>query len=72
MIRDRTIVSLGVLLAAVLQLHRRKAIAVLGTCFAINVCGNLLRGEHPDLVLLNAVLNLGEAVLALVPPSKFV
>ncbi len=54
----------GVLLAAVLQLHRRQAIGVLGACFAINVLGNLLRSEQTDLVLLNAALNLGEAFLA--------
>jgi signal transduction histidine kinase/ActR/RegA family two-component response regulator len=61
----------GVLLAAVLQLHRRQALAVLGSCFAINLAGNLFRGAQTDLVILNAALNLGEAVLAGVLARRF-
>jgi signal transduction histidine kinase/ActR/RegA family two-component response regulator len=61
----------GVLLAACLQLHRRRAIAVLATCFLINIAGNCLRGSQPDLVIVNAALNLGEAVLAGVLARRF-
>ena len=54
----------GLLLAALLQLHRRRAIAVLASCFAINLIGNYLRADPPHLVVVNAVLNLGEVMLA--------
>jgi signal transduction histidine kinase/ActR/RegA family two-component response regulator len=37
----------GVLLAALLQLDRRRAIAVLASCFAINVIGNFARPHTP-------------------------
>lgn len=61
----------GVLLAACLQLHKRRAIAVLAACFAINVAGNCLRNNQLDLVVVNAALNLGEAVLAGVLARRF-
>ncbi|MEG1028607.1 MAG: hypothetical protein RSE34_00825, partial [Brevundimonas sp.] len=35
----------GVMLAALLQLRRRKAIAVLLTCVALNLGSNVLRGD---------------------------
>ena len=54
----------GVLLTAVLQLHRRSAIAVLAACFAINLAGNVLRGAQPHMVLLYALFNVAEAFVA--------
>ncbi|HEX8472162.1 MAG TPA: response regulator [Brevundimonas sp.] len=52
------------MLAAALQLHRRQAIRVLAVCFALNILGNLVRGDPQPFLWLNAVLNLGEACLA--------
>lgn len=54
----------GVLLAALLQLDRRRALAVLGACLLINVTGNILRADPPHMLLLNVVLNVGEVALA--------
>jgi signal transduction histidine kinase/CheY-like chemotaxis protein len=54
----------GVLLAAILQLHRRRLLPVLAACFAINVACNWLRHDPPRMLVLNAVLNMGEALLA--------
>ena len=54
----------GVMLAAALQLHRRQAIRVLAVCFGLNILGNVVRGDPQPFLLLNAVLNLGEASLA--------
>jgi signal transduction histidine kinase/CheY-like chemotaxis protein len=54
----------GVLLAALLQLHRRDAIRLLAVCFVINLLGNALRGDQPLMLVLNAVLNFGEVLLA--------
>ncbi|RYG09985.1 MAG: hypothetical protein EON96_17435, partial [Caulobacteraceae bacterium] len=54
----------GVMLAALLQLHRREAIRVLIACLAINLLANLVRGDPQPFVWVNAVLNTGEAFLA--------
>lgn len=54
----------GVMLAAVLQLHRRQAIRVLAACFILNIIGNVVRGDPQPMLWLNAILNLGEACLA--------
>lgn len=54
----------GVLLTAVLQLHRRSAIAVLAAGFAINLVGNLLRGAAPHMVVIFALFNVAEAFVA--------
>lgn len=54
----------GVLLTAVLQLHRRGAIAVLAAGFAINLVGNLLRGAAPHMVVIFALFNVAEAFVA--------
>src|SRR6202020_846066 len=37
---------------------------VLAVCFAINVACNWLRHDPPRMLVLNAVLNMGEALLA--------
>jgi len=54
----------GVLLAALLQLHRKAAIRLLAVCFVFNLVGNYLRADPPRMLLLNAVLNFGEVILA--------
>lgn len=53
----------GILVAALLQLHRRPAIAVIAACFAINLFSNDIRGDVGMLLWLNALLNLGQAFL---------
>jgi len=56
--------STGVLTAALLQLHRRPAILVLTACFALNQFSNILRDAPAIFLWLNALMNLGCAVLA--------
>ena len=56
--------SNGIMAAALLQLHRRPAIAVVLTCFLINLFSNAIRGDPGMLMWLNAVMNVGEAALA--------
>lgn len=55
--------SNGILAAALLQLHRRPAMALLTACFAINLFSNVIRGDVGVLLWLNALMNLGEAAL---------
>ena len=55
--------SNGILVAALLQLHRRPAVAVLTACFAINLFSNVIRGDVGILLWLNVLMNLGEATL---------
>ncbi len=55
--------SNGILVAALLQLHRRPAVAVLAACLAINLFSNVIRGDVGMLLWLNALMNLGEATL---------
>jgi two-component system, sensor histidine kinase len=61
----------GVLLAALLQLHKRPAIGVLAACFAINLVGNQLRDDPTRMVVLNAALNLCEVLIAGVIARRF-
>jgi predicted signal transduction protein with EAL and GGDEF domain len=61
----------GVLLAAALQLHRRKAIAVLATCFVINVAGNVLRGDAVSMNVMFVSLNFAEVLLAALLARRF-
>ena len=63
--------SNGVMAAALLQLHRRPAIAAIGACFAINLLSNAVRGDPGMLLWLNAVMNLGEATLAALLARRF-
>lgn len=56
----------GVMLAALLQLHRRQAIGTVAVCFAINLASNLWRGDPMPFLLLNPVMNLFQVVLAAV------
>ena len=55
--------SNGILVAALLQLHRRPAVAVLTACFTINLFSNIIRGDVGMLLWLNALMNMGEAFL---------
>jgi hypothetical protein len=55
--------SNGILAAALLQLHRRPAVAVLTACFTINLFSNIIRGDAGILLWLNALMNMGEAFL---------
>lgn len=54
----------GVMLAALLQLRGRQAIGVLATCLAINLMGNVVRGDPMPFLWLNAVMNLAQVCLA--------
>ena len=54
----------GVMLAALLQLRRSKAVAVLLTCFALNLASNALRGDPMLILLINAALNMGQVLVA--------
>ncbi|MDI6625084.1 MAG: hypothetical protein QME55_10170, partial [Brevundimonas sp.] len=56
----------GVATAALLQLHRRPALAVLAACAALDVLANSLRGSSPLYLAANVVLNLGMAMAAAV------
>ena len=56
----------GVMLAALLQLHRRQAVRVLAACFALNLLGNVVRGDPEPFLWLNAILNVAEAFIAAV------
>lgn len=56
----------GVMLAALLQLHRRQAIRVIALCFAINISSNVVRGDPMPFLLLNPVTNLFQVSLAAV------
>lgn len=54
----------GVMLAALLQLHRRQAVSVLAACLVINLLANVVRGDPMPYLWLNAGLNLGQVCLA--------
>ncbi|RYI80537.1 MAG: hypothetical protein EON47_23875, partial [Acetobacteraceae bacterium] len=54
----------GVMLAALLQLPRRRALPVLAACLAINLATNVYRGDPQPFLWLNAVVNLGQVMLA--------
>lgn len=54
----------GVLLAAYLQLPRRRAGAALALCFALNLASAYWRGDVAPFVWINPLLNLSQAVIA--------
>jgi signal transduction histidine kinase/ActR/RegA family two-component response regulator len=56
----------GVAAAALLQLHRRPALAVLAACAALDILINSLRGGPAFYLVANVVLNLGMAMVAAV------
>ena len=63
--------SNGIMAAALLQLHRKPALAVVLTCFVANMVSNVWRGDQGVWIWLNAVLNLGVAVLTAVLARRF-
>ncbi|MBU2418380.1 MAG: response regulator [Alphaproteobacteria bacterium] len=63
--------SNGILVAALLQLHRRPAIAVIAACLAINLFSNSVRGDPGVFLWFNALLNLGLAMLVAVLTRRF-
>ena len=56
----------GVMLAALLQLHRRQALATVAACFAINLASNVWRGDPMPFLIVNPLMNLFQVVLAAV------
>src|SRR5690606_35217908 len=54
----------GVLLAAFLQLPRRRAFAVLLLCLGLNLGSTVMRGDGPPYVWLNPLLNLTQVLIA--------
>ena len=56
----------GVVAAALLQLHRRPALAVLAACAALDMLINSMRGTPVAYLVANVVLNLGMAFAAAV------
>ncbi len=63
--------SNGIMAAALLQLHRRPAIAVLAACFAINLFSNLFRGDPGIFLWINPLLNVAESMLAAVMARRY-
>lgn len=61
----------AVLLAAVLQLHRRPALLVAAACVSINLAANVLRGDPPAFVWINTGLNLIQVTVAAVLARRF-
>lgn len=61
----------AVLLAALLQLHRRPALLVTAACVGINVAANVARGDPPAFVWINAGLNLIQVAVAAVLARRF-
>lgn len=61
----------AVLLAAVLQLHRRQAIGVMLACAAINLASNIVRGDPGVMMFTNVVLNLTQVCIAAVLARRF-
>lgn len=54
----------GVMLAAFLQLPRRRAAMVLALCFGLNLISAAVRGDAPPFVWLNPLLNLLQVLVA--------
>ncbi|MDY6923220.1 MAG: response regulator [Pseudomonadota bacterium] len=63
--------SNGILVAALLQLHRRPAIAVAAACLTVNLVSNAIRGDPGVFLWFNALLNLGLAMLVAVLTRRF-
>ncbi len=56
----------GVMLAALLQLHRRQALGTVAVCFAINLASNVWRGDPMPFLIVNPLMNLFQVTLAAV------
>ena len=63
--------SNGIMVAALLQLHRRPAVAVLAACFAINIFSNAFRGDPGPFLWINALLNIGETALVALMTRRY-
>ena len=61
----------AVLLAAVLQLHRRPAIAVMMVCAAVNLITNIVRGDPGVMMFTNVALNMTQVVVAALLARRF-
>ena len=61
----------AVLVAALLQLHRRPAVGVMIACVGINLVANILRGDPATFVGINAGLNLIQVLAATVLARRF-
>ncbi|RZJ44772.1 MAG: response regulator [Brevundimonas sp.] len=63
--------SNGIMVAALLQLHRRPAMMVVTACFAINLFSNVLRGDPGILLWVNALMNMSLTWLVAVQTRRF-
>ena len=63
--------SNGIMVAALLQLHRRPAMLVVTACFAINLFSNVLRGDPGILLWVNALMNMALAWLVAVQTRRY-
>jgi two-component system, sensor histidine kinase len=63
--------SNGIMAAALLQLHRRPAVAVLTACFTINILSNIVRGDPGMFLWINALMNVAEAALVALLARRF-
>lgn len=63
--------SNGILVAALLQLHRRPAMLVVTACFAINLFSNVLRGDPGILLWVNALMNMALVWLVAVQARRY-
>ncbi|GAA0612147.1 MASE1 domain-containing protein [Brevundimonas kwangchunensis] len=63
--------SNGIMAAALLQLHRRPAVMVITACFTLNLFWNIIRGDPGVFLWVNALMNLGEAVLVALLARRF-
>lgn len=63
--------SNGILAAALLQLHRRPAVAVMTACFTLNLFWNIIRGDPGVFLWINALMNLCEAALVALLARRF-
>lgn len=63
--------SNGIMVAALLQLHRRPAMLVATAGFAINLFSNVLRGDPGILLWVNALMNVALAWLVAVQARRY-
>lgn len=63
--------SNGIMVAALLQLHRHPAMVVITACFAINLFSNVLRGDPGILLWVNALMNMAVAWLVAIQARRY-
>ncbi|KQS56520.1 hypothetical protein ASG17_04685 [Brevundimonas sp. Leaf363] len=61
----------AVLVAALLQLHRRQALTVLAACVAVNLGSNIVRGDPGLFGIANVILNVIQAGIATILARRF-